>query len=219
MPVESTQHRLSIVTPRGRQVPWTDEDRLWLLRAVEAEGEPHVLVAQTLVNRFAWMFDEQPARFLTLTDLVRSYAQPVNPRWFPDGGAFKASLQKLPSNTHAAALERAEKRRDVHSTRSTFSQSTIDAVRAALFGPVQIPEGALNFAAPSQAAPYPVLVPSTDPATNVIYGENGRGARARYSLTRASVGISPATRKAVTIVALLSFGLGAALLGGLYTKS
>jgi hypothetical protein len=213
MTVESTQFRPNIVTPRGRSVAWTDEDRLWLLRAVEAEGEPRTLVAQTLVNRYAWLFEEVPGKYLTLTDLVRSYAQPVNPRWFPDGSAFKASIAKLPAAAHAAALEKAETRRDVHSTRSTFSQPTIDAVRAALFGPVVIPEGALHFAAPSLASPHPVLVPSTDPTHNVIYGENGRGARARYALTRSTVGTSPATRKAMAIVALMSFGLGAALWG------
>lgn len=221
MAFESSQIRPQIVTPHGHLLTWTDDDRLWLLRAVEAEGEPRALVAQTLVNRWAWLMDSSlRAKYPTLTSLVRAYAQPVNPAWFPEGKLFQESLLKMPEHQRAAATKRAVYRRDVASTRTTFTQPTIDAVRGALFGPVVIPVGALHFAAPSLLrADLPVLVASTDPSQNTIYGERDPlSSRARYALTSLTTMDGPnalfpdtGNGQAIAIVALVSVGLGLAL--------
>ena len=201
-----------LVTPRGYSLAWTDEDRLWLLRAVEAEGEPRPLVAQTLVNRFAWLWDTTPAKYLTLTELVRAYAQPVNPAWFPDGKAYLQTLPKLPEDQRAPALARAHARRE-HSARTRFSPGTVAAVDQALYGPITLPMGALHFAAPSVARPdLPVLVPSSSTSENTIYGDVSPGsARALYALSSPRGADNAPTRKAAVVVALFAFGLGVVL--------
>lgn len=208
-----------IISPRGKPLTWDENDRLWLLRAVEAEGEPRDLVAQTLVNRWAWLWDETPGRWLTLAELVRAYAQPVNPAWFPDGKLFLAQLDKLPEAQRAAAVVRANARRDVHSQRKTFGTRTTIAVDQALGGPIVIPPGALHFAAPSIVrSDLPVLVPAENDRQNVIYGEAGsRGARARYAISTAAASPPPApggTRTGshiAAVVGVLALGLGIGL--------
>ncbi len=202
-----------IVSPAGKLLRWDDDDRLWLLRAVEAEGAPRDLVAQTLVNRWAWLADTTPGRYFKLSELIRAYAQPVNPAWYPSGGLFKKQLEAAPESQRPALLQAAERRELGHSTRTNFSPSTITAVRQALYGPLTLPPGALHFAAPSLVRDdLPVLVPSEN-GDNVIYGEKGRASRVRYSLTAdGGVGPSPGLRSTLLVVALFSFGLGAAFL-------
>lgn len=98
----------------------TPEDRLWLLRAVHAEGPPSEDVARALVNLFAWSHAsgkvEKPRR--TLGALVRSYATPLMPtrRDSPEGSALR-------------------KARLAHSARVVFSRSAQDAVARALGTP------------------------------------------------------------------------------------
>lgn len=200
-----------IVTPKGVTLSWDADDRLWLLRAVQAEGAPQALVAQTLVNRWAWLADEAKGKYWKLRELVRAYCQPVNPLWFPDGKLFQRALEKLPASEQPAALQTAQ-RRLLLSERTQFSPSTEAAVRQALYGPVTLPPGALHFAAPSIVRnDLPVLVPSHD-GSNVIYGESqGRGSRALYSLTASADGASPQTSRAGVVVGLLTFGFGIAL--------
>ena len=70
----------------------TADDRLWLLRAVAAEGKPEPMVARALVNLF--MLQRSKGNTQTLAKLVRAYAQPVNPRWFPDGDLHIAAKAK-----------------------------------------------------------------------------------------------------------------------------
>lgn len=204
-----------IITPRGYNLAWTDDDRLWLLRAVEAEGAPRTLVAQTLVNRFAWLWDTTPGKYLTLTQLVQAYSQPVNPRWFPGGTLFEQSLGKLTPEQRPGAVTRAERRRDVHATRTTFSADTERAVDQALYGPITLPMGALHFAAPHVARPdLPVLVPSGSITENTIYGDVVPGAaRARYTLST-SQDTGPQSRKVAGVVALLALMFGVALVRG-----
>lgn len=134
-----------LFTPRGTKLEVTTLDTLWLARAIEAEGEPRVQVGQTLINRWAWLWDKKPGLFPTLASLIRAYAQPVNPAWFPGGALLDKWFKEHPNADHAAALERAAKRRDVHSTRDTFSEATRRAVSQALYGPVVIPPGATHF--------------------------------------------------------------------------
>ena len=69
----------------------TDTDALVLAQAIAREGRPHNAVAWTLVQRFALLFP----RYDSLAGLVRAYAQPVNPRWFPDGDKHKARMRQL----------------------------------------------------------------------------------------------------------------------------
>lgn len=203
-----------IVSPAGKKLAWDADDQLWLLRAVEAEGAPRDLVAQTLVNRWAWLSDTTPGRYFKLAELVRAYAQPVNPAWFESGGLFKKQFSAAAASAQPTLLQRAQQRERIHATRTQFSPDTKAAVHRALFGPLTLPYGALHFAAPSvKRDDLPVLVPAGTGA-NVIYGESqGRAPRARYSLQSEDGGLSPGQR-AVSIVAALFFvGLGAALFG------
>lgn len=159
---------------------------LWLARAVEAEGEPRKLVAQTLVNRWAWLLDKQPTLYPTLAALVRAYAQPVNPRWYPDGDLFLKQLAKVSGEKERnALLDRARLRQTVHSTRSQFSAATRAAVESAMRGPILIPPGATHYAIPGrEAAGFPVLVPG-GVRENSIYGEpGGRATNALYSFVQ-----------------------------------
>ncbi|HKY36512.1 MAG TPA: hypothetical protein VJN18_11270 [Polyangiaceae bacterium] len=204
-----------IVTPRGKTLAWDDTDRLWLLRAIEAEGEPRDLVAQTLVNRWAWLWDETPGKYIKLVELVRAYAQPVNPAWYPDGKLFLGQLAKLPEAQRAQAVLRANARRDVHSTRTQFSPRTVVAVDTALRGPVSIPPGALHFAATSIDRPdLPVLVPAESDRHNVIYGEAGsRGARARYVVRSATAEPPPPAPSSSSTAARIAAVVGIVALG------
>lgn len=120
----------------------TPIDKLWLLRAVAAEGEPRRLVAQTLVNGFVWARDERNYSG-SLAEWVRSYAQPVNPRWYPDGDLFKREFLH-PTD---AELSRARERELVHSRKSYFPREVIDAVEYALSHPPSMPD-ATDYAAP-----------------------------------------------------------------------
>lgn len=69
--------------PRSAPYVVTPEDELWLLRAVQAEGPNYEMVARALVNLFALGRSLGSTR--TLADLVRAYAQPVNPKWAAQG--------------------------------------------------------------------------------------------------------------------------------------
>lgn len=211
--MRAPQPKPFIITPRGYSLSWDDDDRLWLLRAVEAEGEPRPLIAQTLVNRWAWSWDTMPAKYLKLSELVRAYSQAVNPLWYTDGKLFLASLAKLPADLRDDAYARAMRRQTEHSIRNRFTPETVAAVDQALYGPLTLPMGALHFAAPSVARPdLPVLVPSSSAQENTIYGDVLHGAaRARYSLSSPRGATHAPTRKAAVIVALIAFALGVAV--------
>jgi len=123
----------------------TDEDRLWLLRAVAREGRVHRQVAQTLVNGFAWGHARKPKSIPTLTWWVQAYAQPVNPRWFPDGKIFQRWHAKDPKKYPLGAAMR---RRDIYSVETRFEKPIVEAVERALTeGPVDIPANATDYAA------------------------------------------------------------------------
>ena len=139
-----------IVTSRGHTLAWTVDDALWLRRAVEREGEPREWVAQALVNRWALLKDQGGSR--TLGAFVRAYAQPVNPRWFPDGARHLEALAAAPEAQRPALIARAERRRDDHSTRKIFQPSTEAAVARALKGPMTLPPGVTEYAADSASA-------------------------------------------------------------------
>jgi hypothetical protein len=65
----------------------------------------------------------------TLAQLVRSYAQPVNPRWFVTGDLYLAKLRTEAEHARALARER------VHSARTSFDAGVERAVAAALARP------------------------------------------------------------------------------------
>lgn len=169
-------------SPLGKPLQFSADDVLWLSRAVESEGEPRDLVAQVLVNRWAWLSDYRPGAYPRLADLVRAYAQPVNPRWFPQGDLFLARLEKAPTSERAALLQQATRRQAQHSTRVQFSAATDQAVRQALTGPITIPAGALHYAAPTVIRKDLPLLRQGRPGVNTIWGESdGRGVGVLYS--------------------------------------
>lgn len=120
-----------LVALDARYVP-TFEDVQWLLRAVEREGEPVRDVAHVLVNLFMYRRAHGQGGS-SLASLVRAYAQPVNPRWFPDGDKHLERVRNERDERMVRLLEAvARDRRDEHSTRTHFRETTAAAVRAAL---------------------------------------------------------------------------------------
>lgn len=173
----------SLITPRGRPLRYSANDVLWLQRAVEAEGEPRPLVAQTLVNRWAWLTDTRPGLYPTLASLVRAYAVPVNPEWFPDGAKHLQQLAGIKDPEQRTKLiAKATARRDHASTRTTFSGRTELAVRQALTGPITVPAGALHYAASWVERPQLPLLYAGKQGENSIWGERkGQGIGALYA--------------------------------------
>lgn len=167
-----------IYSPLGRQLTVTDTDRLWLARALEREGEPRRLVAQTLVNRWANASDWKPHRWPALTDMVREYSQPVNPGWFPGGRLLAKRVAELEARgEHAEAqaeLRRAELR-PAYAAANSFSAPTLEAVHAALYGPLEIPHGAVHFGPQKESWASLTLVPG-GPELNAIYASDGPAA-------------------------------------------
>jgi len=124
----------------------TEDDLIWFLRAVEAEGAIETEVAATLLNGFC--FTRSKGQKRTLTTFIRSYAQPVNPNWYITGDKFLNELKKLPLEAQTKAETTALNRERVASTRTDFTLVTQRAVVAALSGLVKIPPNATDYAAP-----------------------------------------------------------------------
>jgi hypothetical protein len=142
----------------------TAEDRVWLSRAVAAEGEPKEQVARALVNLF--MLQRQKGNPRTLTQLVRAYAQPVNPAWYPDGERY-LSAPRTEVERRAAV-----RRRDVLSTRMVFGPDVRRAVLLALETPFT--SDVTDYAAPSIDGAAKGYAPRSDPKL----GENRFWSRA-----------------------------------------
>lgn len=149
---------MKLVWKDGGSYEVTPSDRSWLLRAVEAEGPVSTQVARALVNRFALLRSRGDKR--TLGEFVRAYAQPVNPRWFPDGDLFRK--QGVPS---ASELAQAQKRETVHSARLTFSAETEAAVDEALSTP--FPSDVTDYAAPDLDASKKGMLARSDKRAGV----------------------------------------------------
>lgn len=147
----------------------TSADVLWLARAVQAEGEPRYIVAATLVNGFMYARSARGYRG-SLAEWVRAYAQPVNPRWFPDGDLFREAVRKHPED--AEKLLQIAKRRELElSTRTTFDPHTREAVERAL----QHAPALAN--ATDYAASWVVREPPWQPLTGPSPGRNRFWAR------------------------------------------
>jgi hypothetical protein len=188
---------------------------LWLARAVEGEGEPRTLVAQTLLNRWAWLLDTHPGAFPRLQDLVRAYAQPVNPRWFPDGDLQAKAMQEAASDAERAELERRAAARPALAARTTFSPATTAAVNTAIHGPLSLPAGAVHYSRPKTAPAAKAkwdpltIVPGVLGVSNSIYTD--RGAQGvLYSVARDGPTWGPS---AALSSGRPSAGFGVALLG------
>lgn len=121
------------LTFRGGQYDVTPDDVMWLLRAVQAEGPVRTEVACALVNLFAYLRGTGKWS-KTLGQLVRAYAQPVNPRWFVGGDLYEKSLEGVSDSERAKLRIKAESR-VLHSARTVFTSATHDAVKHALAGP------------------------------------------------------------------------------------
>jgi hypothetical protein len=147
----------------------TSQDRLWLLRAVEGEGEPKELVASALVNRFLYLRAKRGSyRRKGLADFVRDYSSPVNPARMRGGKFWEAAWARADARGRRALLALHEKRVR-HSTRDIFSPATMQAVDAALTRPPRLPS-ATDFAAydhpPSQGL---TRVRAGKPGVNALY--------------------------------------------------
>lgn len=118
----------------------TAEDRLWLLRATQAEGSPVDTIPRVLINRFMKL--RAGGNKQTLTTFVRAYSQPVNPRWFPQGDLFKKNVPKPTPQQLAVATAR----QNILSTRQTFLDTVTKSVDAALAK--SFASNATDYAAP-----------------------------------------------------------------------
>lgn len=111
------------------------DDRLWLSRAVQAEGPPQLGVAVALVNGFCWARSQRHYRG-SLMAWVRSYAQPVNPLWYVGGSAYAlAQAGKIDEAQRKEGALRAHLRETKHSRRTDFTAGVLLAVDAALSVP------------------------------------------------------------------------------------
>lgn len=70
--------------PTGATYTLTDDDLLWLARAIKGEAGTHpeggVAVAWALAQNFL-MVGRRPPRTATFTALIRAYCQPLSPQW------------------------------------------------------------------------------------------------------------------------------------------
>ena len=191
----------TIFSPLGKPLNVSTEDALWLARAVEGEGAPESRVAQTLVNRWAWLMDEQPQTYPHLADLVQAYSQAVNPRWLGDGDLHIKYINEHPKDfarEFAASQRRAENR-----ARNSFTPTTRLAVATALYGPVYIEPGTVHFGEPRDGA-------------NQFFRGKGTAAWALYSLAgrrdgpRVQIASILEGGKPHTAIAAVLLGLGGA---------
>lgn len=184
-------------------------DLLWLLRAVEVEGPDREEVAAVLLNGFTWARATKAYRG-TLTDWIRAYAQPVNPRWYPDGDLFRAALEKAPAAQHEALTRRAKMRQSTHSKRTTFAPATHAAVQRALAGKAPYPPQATDYAAASVDASGR----GYRPLEQIIAGKNRLWSRpGAEEWGGYAVILDPAARARVRWSAYALGGLGVATAG------
>ena len=190
------------------------------MRAVEREGQPRPLVAQTLVNRFAWLHSR--GHYPTLESFVRAYAQPVNPRWYPAGDLHQAAVNKIRNRTditpavkteQIAELERrATNRRDVFAVSSHFAPAVIEAVDQALErGPLDIGPGTVHYAAARIRRAWPVTHEPASSKENRFYRErDGRSGTYLYSVLTTAV---PARARGGIAAVVVGFFLALFALG------
>ena len=128
--------------------PVSARDKLMLTRAVAREGKPYDAVTWALLQRFAWLYPS--GAYNTLADLVEAYAQPINPKWFPNGTKHKAAVRRAKSESQREQLEdRAERRQDyADATYDEIDEKYKNVVDSILSGNVTSPVlGAVHYIA------------------------------------------------------------------------
>ena len=165
----------SKLTWAGGEYTVTPSDRLWLLRAVQAESnkaDDRRRVAQTLINRFVYLRARGVTTYPTLTKLVRAYAQPINPLW---ESKSTDKCRRYPSRCTDAMIA---KRREAR-TRTQFSDSTREAVDWALTrGMSGFDARAVHYAAPGVGASGKIKLTSDRRGYNTFYAvDSSRGWR------------------------------------------
>ena len=122
----------------------TPEDRLTLIRAVWREGRPQDAVTFTLLQRFTYIYPT----YRSLTDFIKAYAQPINPRWFPTGDKHLSAIAALKSKkktsevkAQIAQLETRARVRPVYAAtpESEIPKGIIDLVDSILVGNIKSP--------------------------------------------------------------------------------
>lgn len=86
-----------VITGPTGQYTLTDDDLLWLARAVKGEAESNIAggtaVCWALAQNFM-LVGRRPPRMTPFSRLVRNYCQPVNPKWDdPNGAACQRNPQ------------------------------------------------------------------------------------------------------------------------------
>lgn len=169
----------SVVVAGDTRLRWRPSDRLWLLRSVEAEGPSRTLVAQALVNRWAFLAKRGDRR--GLGELVRAYSQPVNPRWVPGGDLYQRALEAADTPGARAELARRVERRRRAMSATKFRAATVAAVARALEqGPLDLPPGTVHFDDGRRARPTLERTAGRTGSGNVFYAVPG--ARFLYSV-------------------------------------
>lgn len=85
----------TLVSDGGLRLALTRDDATWMARACVGESVRDAAeVTSTLLRRWAFVNDQRTGRgestvWPTLTDLIRAYSQPVNPRWAERGTAAR----------------------------------------------------------------------------------------------------------------------------------
>lgn len=148
----------------------TPSDRLWLLRAVQAESnkpDDRRRVAETLLNRFVFLKSRGSTAYPTLTAFVRAYAQPINPKW------QSQSTSKCRANPRRCTDAMIAKRREARA-RTQFDDSTVVAVQSALTrGITSVASSSVHYAAPGIGAGGKIRLTSDRRGYNTFYAVSG----------------------------------------------
>jgi len=126
-----------ISTLGERRFTYTVEklDVLFLLRAVEHEGEIQAQIAATLINYFMALGAHGNLGTVThMAETIQSYAQPVNPAWFVTGKAYLDAQKAATTDQKRLNLLKQANERSENYTALKFSKTTKEAVYAALKG-------------------------------------------------------------------------------------
>lgn len=164
---------------RGGSYRVKPSDRLWLLRAVQAESnkaDDRRRVAQTLLNRFVYLKSKGSTAYPTLTAFVRAYAQPINPKW------ENKSTSKCRSNPSRCTDAMIAKRREARA-QTQFSDSTVAAVDEAMSrGMTAIDSSSVHYAAPGVGASGKIKLTTDRRGYNTFYAVSGSRGWPGYSV-------------------------------------
>jgi hypothetical protein len=136
---ELPRHAALVWTWEGKaySLPLSTQDVLQLARAVNAEGYPQNGVAWALVQRAAWL--KTKGIEISLGRLVQQYAQPLNPRWFPEGDLHQKQVAGLVATGKLDEAKAENRAADTRKTKAgaswaDLSPSTHEVIREVLSG-------------------------------------------------------------------------------------